>query len=99
MQEDSRYREQMYSIVEDWQRSGQNRQAYCRSHAIGYHRFLYWHRKYKAAHEATPKDPSSFISLMLPANQVAPTELIYPDGRRLLFPQGVEAAYLKILLG
>jgi len=97
MQSDSTSREQMFSLIEDWKRSGLTRQAYCRAHSIGYHRFLYWDKKFQAANAVGLDEPSSFISLAVPS-VVPSAELIYPDGRRLLFHQGVDPTYLKALL-
>jgi hypothetical protein len=98
MPANSIYRQQMFSMIEDWKQSKQTQQAYCKGHSINYHRFYYWYKQYKANNAAGANQRSSFISLSMPATSSS-AELIYPDGRRILFHQGVDANYLKALLG
>jgi hypothetical protein len=95
----SKYREKMLSIVEDWKQSGQNQNSYCKAHSIPYHRFHYWYKRYKIVH-STANDPlSSFIEVQFPSQQShSYAEVIYPDGKRILFHQGVEVNFLKALI-
>ena len=98
MRSDPYYRQQMFSLIEAWRSSGQPRQAFCKEQGITYHRFGYWHKRYREHHKSTPAPSPSFIPIAVaaPANPAA--EIIYPDGRRLLFHQEVEATFLKALL-
>jgi len=88
----------MFAIVEVWQQSGLSKKTFCAEQGITYHRFHYWHQRYKIRHVTPANDGPSFIPLDLRFN-TASAELIYPDGRRIVFHQGVDAAYLKALLG
>jgi hypothetical protein len=101
MQSDPAYREKMFSLVEAWRSSGQPQQAFCNEQGITYHRFGYWHKRYREHNKATaaPAPAPAFVpfSITSPAT-TAVTEIIYPDGRRLLFHQGVDASFLKTLL-
>lgn len=48
------------------------------------------------------KEPASFIKLQVASNISSPlahTELILPEGKRLLFHQGVSADFKKSLIG
>ena len=95
----SKYREQMLSVVKDWKESGQNQVSYCKSKSIPYHRFHYWYKRYKMDHSPADDYRSSFIEVQLTAPPIHNTaEVIYPDGKRILFHQGVEVNYLKTLI-
>lgn len=99
MQSDSAYRQKMFSLVEAWRSSGMVQQAFCEQQGITYHRFGYWHKRYKEHHRPTGEPGPAFIPLSVagPGGSAA-TEIIYPDGRRLLFHQGVDVSFLKALL-
>ena len=91
------YSDQMFAIIEAWRRSGLSKKIFCLEQQITYHRFHYWHQRYRRFNTPVGNDGPAFIPLELPS-ATASFELIYPDGRRLLFHQGVDAAYLKALL-
>ena len=40
-------REQMYAMVESWQRSGMSQQAYAEQQGVSYSTMLYWCRQYR----------------------------------------------------
>jgi hypothetical protein len=40
-------REQMYAMVESWQRSGMSQQAYAVQQGVSYSTMLYWGRQYR----------------------------------------------------
>lgn len=98
MSEPLSYRQQMLALVEAWQQSGLSKKIFCAEQCITYHRFHYWHRRYKPHHTTGGTNVPAFIPLQLPAT-TASAELVYPDGRRLLFHQDVDAIFLKTLLG
>ena len=98
MSERTQYRDRMFAIIETWQQSGLSKKAFCTEQGITYHRFHYWHRRYKTHHTTAGTNVPAFIPLQLPAT-TASAELVYPDGRRLLFHQDVDAIFLKTLLG
>jgi hypothetical protein len=95
----SNNREQMLSMIEDWKQSGLSQKSYCEKSSIKYHRFHYWYKRFKAI-QATSKEPqSSFIELQLPgAADKSCAEVIYPDGKRILFHQAVSVHFLKTLV-
>ena len=107
MQNREEVQQKMYSLIEQWKTSGQSQKAFCIQHQVRYCVFHYWYKQYRAAHPQDPLDnsaaqnASSFIPLQVPA--CFPTssyaELIYPDGRRLLFHQPVDANFFKTIIG
>lgn len=92
----------MFSLVEIWKGSGQSQISFCKEKNIAYHRFHYWFKKYNdlnAEEEVGSKD-QSFSQIRVPSvNSTGGTiEIIYPDGRRVIFHQPVEASFLRTLL-
>lgn len=92
----------MFSLIEIWKGSGQSQINFCKEKNIAYHRFHYWFKKYTDLNTEEETDPKaqSFSQIKLPSvNSTGGTiELIYPDGRRVIFHQPVEAAFLRTLL-
>lgn len=109
MQYSEATQQQMFSMIECWQQSGLDQKAYCEQYAIRYHVFHYWYKKYRDTQLAPTLKEHSFIALQVksapavtapitPLAAGAHTELVLPDGRRLLFHQPVSADYLKALI-
>ncbi len=99
MLDKSKYRRQMLSMIGDWKQSGQNQMAYCKTHSIPYHQFHYWYKQYKLVPRPANELQPSFIEVHLPvAVDKSCTEVIFPDGKRILFHQAVEVNFLKTLI-
>jgi deoxyribodipyrimidine photolyase len=88
-------RRQRLQMIVNWQQSGLSQKEYCREHQIAYPVFHYW---YKAWRKAQPMAPGTFTPVEVEAPLQGHTELLLADGRRLIFHQVVDAAYLKALL-
>lgn len=91
--------QEMFTMLLSWQRSGLSQKAYCKQHSIRYHVFHYWYKRYRDL-QGTDKEPG-FISLKIKPSadtSIAHTELLLPDGKRLLFYQPVSSDYLKTLI-
>jgi hypothetical protein len=71
-------RQEMFSLVEQWQRSGQSQRYWCDLQGLHLAKFQYWVRKFRAAHAAAPD--STFIDLLPVAQSVAMLELHFPSG-------------------
>ena len=102
-EKDPEVRNIMLSHIANWQKSEQTQKAYCRDHDIAYHVFHYWygvHRKVKRKNAIKQKSSPAFVQLKVkPAALFSGhTELILPDGKRLLFHQPVSSEYLKALI-
>jgi len=99
MQCNEQARQQMFAMILSWQQSGLLQKVYCEQHSIRYHVFHYWYKRFRDAQEAD-KEPG-FISLKIkPSSDTsAPhTELLLPDGKRILFYQPVSSDYLKAII-
>ena len=94
----------MFSLIEIWQTSGQSQKTFCQEKDLAYSKFHYWHKKYQDYRSpSTSEEP--FVAVTVKKSRALETlpagtmELVFPDGRRLIFNQSVEAGFLKALLG
>ena len=92
----------MFELIKEWQQSGLTQAAWCKSQQVAYHRFHYWYKRFReqTCISETPTSQSPFISLEVQPVTSNPcyAEVVCPDGRRILFHQGVDAGYLKALM-
>lgn len=92
-------KDQMFDKIVAWQQSGLTQKAFCEQHHIAYHVFHYYYGRFRIKGN---NKAASFIKLQFASEASSPlahTELILPDGKRLLFHQGVSADFLKSLIG
>lgn len=87
--------QEMFGRIDQWQQSGLTQKAFCAQVNLAYHVFHYWYKRYRAAEN---KPASSFIKLGVSSSICSHTELVLPDGKRLLFHQPVSVDYLKALI-
>jgi len=90
----------MFSLIEIWKGSGKSQQEFCRDKDIAYSKFYYWLKKYNAK-ESTLNTASDFIPVTIKNGlgvRGSGLELVYPDGRRLIFHQDVDPSFLRALL-
>ena len=87
--------QQMFGYIDQWQQSGLTQKAFCQQVNLAYHVFHYWYKRYRIT-ESNPA--SSFIKLGVCSSISSHTELVLPDGKRLLFHQPVSIDYLKALI-
>ncbi len=94
-------RERMLKMVANWSQSGLSQKAYCEQQEVAYHVFHYWFKVYRQQHE--PDAANSFIPVHVQRpmleDQQAGIEIIFADGRRLLFHQAVSADFIKAIIG
>jgi hypothetical protein len=89
-----------FAMIRSWQESGLNQKQYCAAQSISYPLFHYWYKRYRVALGIHSKKESPFVSIPGPLiSGSAQTELVLPDGRRLVFHQPVSADFLKSLIG
>ena len=87
--------EEKQLMLADWKASGQSIATYCKEHGIAYHNFFYWQKKLSFSANSTKK---KFIKLPPPSSSPAlSTEIIYPNGKRIVFHYAVEVSVLKQL--
>ena len=91
----------MFSLIEVWKGSGKSQKEFCQEKELAYHRFHYWHRKYMES-QAEPVEPFMAVTVRKRTDEkratVGSMEILWPDGRRLIFHQGVDASFLRTLL-
>jgi hypothetical protein len=91
----------MFSLIEIWKQSNHSQQEFCREKELDYHQFQYWLRRYKRVNESRSEvSPPGFTQVRIKERVVnsAAVELVFPDGRKLVFHQPVDAAFLRSLL-
>lgn len=97
---DTTLQQLMFSLIQVWQKSGMTQREFCEKKDITYAKFQYWMKRYSEA--GYPVEPtSSFLPVHVKAEipvQAGSLEVVYPDGRRLVFHQEVEPAFLRALL-
>lgn len=90
-------RQLMFSLIEVWKSSGKTQKEFCQGKGLPYHKFHYWFKKYN--HQNSPaSDQPAFVQVPAHGKARSAVELVYPDGRRLIFHQSVEASFLRSLL-
>lgn len=96
MQSKEDIKQQLFAKIVQWQQSGLTQKAFCQQNDIAYHVFHYYNGRFRSKEN---DQTSSFIKLQVaPCYESAYTELVLPDGKRLLFHQGVNADFLKALI-
>ena len=96
MQSKEDLKQQMATKIIQWQQSGLTQKAFCQQNDIAYHVFHYYYGRFRSKENAPA---SSFIKLQIAPGYVSThTELVLPDGKRLLFHQGVSIDFLKALI-
>ena len=90
---------EMFSKITQWQQSGLSQKAYCEQHHLRYHVFHYWYKCYRD--EQSIVSEKGFIPLHVPSSAPIPSacmEVVFADGKRLLFHQLVSSDYLKAII-
>lgn len=93
--------EEMFPLIQEWERSGLSQKEFYSHHGIKSHVFRYWLRRYREEEEPAPKAAGSFVSVEMAEEQpgeAALVEVIYSDGTRLVFKERVSAAFLQGIL-
>ena len=99
MRSTQQVQEQMFDHIASWQKSGQSQKKYCFDQNIRYHVFHYWFKRYRDGQDIKKESSRSFVKLQIASSfNTAPVELILPDGKRLLFHEGVSSEFLKALI-
>jgi hypothetical protein len=92
-------RQLMFSLIEVWKKSGKTQREFCQEKDVAYSKFQYWMKKY--GEQSRPvADPGGFVPVVVKSEpkSSAMMELVFPDGRKLVFHQAVEVSYLQALL-
>ncbi len=78
----------MSALVLEFEQSGMTQKAFCGSIGMSFHRFNYWFRKLRQ--EPVSPNPPSFIEISkdTAAAPLPSLEVVYPNGVKILVPQG-----------
>jgi len=89
----------MFSLIELWKKGDQTQQEFCKEKELNYPQFQYWLRRYKQAVEPESSQ-SSFTQVKLKPQPIASgsLELVFADGRKLIFHQPVDVAFVRSLI-
>ena len=98
-QNDLTLQQLMFSLIEVWKKSGKTQREFCQEKDIAYSKFQYWMKKY--SDHSTLEGRRAFVPVVVadqPTTGAAAMELVFPDGRRLIFHKAVDVTYLQSLL-
>ncbi len=86
--------------INRWKTTQQSQIACCRDQKLNYHRFTYWHRKFKSTRQAIPAQ-SGFVPVkaILPAAATYGLTAILPNGVMLQGIADDNLSIVKQLLG
>lgn len=89
----------MFSLIEVWKKSGKKQHEFCQEKDIAYSKFQYWMKKYKD--QSRIVDDTDFVPVVVKDELKklgGAMELVYPDGKKIIFHEAVEVNYLRALL-
>ncbi len=71
--------------VDRWRVSGQSQQAFCKTHDLSYHRFVYWRRKFEdgLTENQNPSTSALVPVIYRPPSTAARLSLVLPNGLEL----------------
>lgn len=89
----------MFSLIEVWKKGDQTQQDFCKEKELDYQQFQYWLRRYKQT-LAPGFSQTSFTQVKVKTQPVTrgALELVFPDGRKLIFHQPVDVAFVRNLI-
>ena len=79
--------------VESWQSGNDSQAMYCKAHALIYHRFVYWRRKFEAEARPVTRELSGFSRVIVPGVE-AGLCVVLPGGAVV---RGISADNLALL--
>lgn len=89
----------MFSLIEVWKKGDQTQQDFCKEKELDYQQFQYWLRRYKQTIEpGLTQGQFTQVKLRTPVVTSGALELVFPDGRKLIFHQPVDAAFVRSLI-
>lgn len=89
----SKLRQEMFSLVREWENSGKNREDFCKEHGINLGRFAYWRTQYLAREKTTGDD---FVAVT--PSVASEMEIQYPNGVKLKVSKNIPVSELKTLI-
>lgn len=93
-QERRQRKEQMFSVIEQWQQSNLPQHIFCHEQGITYTTFYYWLRRYRLQQETG----GGFLSVNMTSSREGFIEVRYPSGVILQLPSGISLSAIKQLI-
>jgi hypothetical protein len=90
-QERIKRQEEMLSVIEQWNESGQPQQSFCKERNLSYTTFYYWLKRYRRG-----IDENSFLPVEISTE--SHIEIRYPGGIILQLPAATKLSTVKQLL-
>jgi len=89
----------MEKIIEGWKESGLPQKDWCERKKITYSTFHYWYKHYRQQEIRISEPQDNFVQLDVQDGRTesALAELVFPDGKRLIFYQQIDDALIKVL--
>jgi hypothetical protein len=89
---------EMFSLLDAWKTSGISAKKFCNDRSLSYHTFNYWLKKYRHKDEKTKR--KGFVPLKIKKNESdgCRCEIIFPDGKRIIFHERTEVSFLRALV-
>lgn len=91
-------REQMFSLLSQWEGGNLSIKEFCIQHQIAYHRFHYWNKCYCARHASSSNQGSATFLPLHVKTPASHAEVLLPSGIRIIYHREVSAAYLQQLV-
>jgi hypothetical protein len=89
---------EMFALIELWEQSGLSGKSFCKEQNISCHTFYYWLNKFKQKDKDFQSPGFVPINVSKPASALSSCEIVFPDGKRLIFHEKIEATFLRTLL-
>ncbi len=90
---------QMYPFIEEWEQTGLSVISFCKERDLSVSSFHYWIKKYRQGKSSI--NQSNFVRLQIHEKGLVNSgscELVFPDGKRLVFHGQPEVGFLRSLL-
>src|SRR5690606_16019803 len=89
----------MFSLIEVWKKGDQTQREFCKEKELDHQQYQYWLRRYKQTIEPG-SGQSSFtqVKLKTQALTAGALQLVFPDGRKLIFHQPIDASFVRSLI-
>jgi hypothetical protein len=102
MQYDKKTQEQMFTMIASWKHSGLSQKDYCQQNRIRYYVFHYWYKRYRDQQSVSKEAEPAFVPLTVKPSlsdaTCASVEIVFADGKRILFHQPVSSNFLKAVI-
>ena len=99
-QERENWQKEMFTLIEQREKSGTNQKEFCTQHDLRSHVFYYWLSKYKRTSSTTG---SGFVPVEISPDQTKSKEqgeihILYPNGVMVTLDESVNISRLRALI-